>query len=777
MKAPAALFLFSALITSLHAQGTKADYDRARELGGKARSLVANDPPRVTWTEGGIAFARTRDKVIAIDLATGKTREATKQEVDQAKPTSKDVPVLPFGRARSRDSSDEQPLEIRNETAETIGVNWIDSRGESKSYGTIDPGKSFTQSTYSGHVWSITDREGKPFAMIRTPDFPGVARITGKPTEPPPRERRSERRSNSGRVAPDGKAEAYVQGSNTLVIRSLPDGPVSNGTLLPPGERFDNEPNWSPDSSHFVISSAKEVSVRQVTLVQSSPKDQLQPKVEKIDYAKPGDPIRQPFPRLYDVAAKREIPVDHALFPNPWSISELTWSADSSEFMFVYNQRGHQLMRIIGVNAADGKVRVIHEDKTDTFIDYSQKFFIRHLPETQEILWMSERDGWNHLYLIDAASGRIKNQITKGEWNVREVVEVDVAKRTILFKALGIIPGQDPYYTHFARVNFDGSGLTRLTESNGDHRITFSPDQKYLIDTWSRMDQPPVTELRNAETGKLVCELGRGDDSALQKTGWSRAEPLSAKGRDGKTDIYGVLIKPSNFDPAKKYPVIENIYSGPHDFFVPKSYHAWTRMNEMAELGFIVVQIDGMGTNWRSKAFHDVAWKNLADAGLPDHIAWIKAAAATRPWMDLSRVGIYGGSAGGQNSLSAMLHHGDFYKACVSDCGCHDNRMDKIWWNEAWMGWPVDESYTRNSNVTDAAKLQGKLMLVVGELDHNVDPSSTLQVANALQKADKDFELLIVTGADHGAAETPYGNRRRADFFVRNLLGVEPRLN
>ncbi|BCU75639.1 DPP IV N-terminal domain-containing protein [Luteolibacter sp. LG18] len=774
MKAPAALFLFSALITGLHAQGTKADYDRARELGGKARSLVNNGTPQVTWTETGTAFARTRDKVLAVDLATGKTREATKQEIDQAKSVSKDAQVIPFGRARSRDGGEPQSLEIRNETQDTIGINWIDSRGDSKPYGTIDPGKSATQSTYAGHVWSITDRDGKPFAMVRTPEYTSVAHITGKPTEAAP-SRRPERRSTSGRVSPDGKTETYVQRGTALVIRPLPDGTASTVTELPGGERFDNDPQWSPDSSHFVISSAKEVTVRQVTLVQSSPKDQLQPRVEKVDYVKPGDPIRQPFPRLYDAATKREIRVDHALFPNPWAISDLTWSADSSEFLFVYNQRGHQLMRILGVRASDGQVRVIHEDKTDTFIDYSQKFFIRHLPETKEILWMSERDGWNHLYLIDAATGSIKTQITKGNWNVRDVVDVDVSKRTILFKALGTVPGQDPYYTHFARVNFDGTGLVRLTESNGDHRITFSPDQKYIVDTWSRVDQPAVTELRNAETGKLVCELARADDSALLKTGWSRPEPLVSKGRDGKTEIYGVLIKPSNFDPAKKYPVLENIYSGPHDFFVPKSYYAWTRMNDLAELGFIVVQIDGMGTNWRSKAFHDVAWKNLADAGLPDHIAWIKAAATTRPWMDLSRVGIYGGSAGGQNSLSAMLHHGDFYKACVSDCGCHDNRMDKIWWNEAWMGWPVDESYTRNSNVTDAAKLQGKLMLVVGELDHNVDPSSTLQVANALQKADKDFELLIVTGADHGAAETSYGSRRRADFFVRNLLGVEPR--
>jgi dipeptidyl aminopeptidase/acylaminoacyl peptidase len=257
----------------------------------------------------------------------------------------------------------------------------------------------------------------------------------------------------------------------------------------------------------------------------------------------------------------------------------------------------------------------------------------------------------------------------------------------------------------------------------------------------------------------------------LRRTGWLLPESFVAKGRDGRTDIHGLIYRPTSFDPAKRYAVVEEIYAGPHDAFVPKDYHTWCGARTTAELGFVVVRIDGMGTNWRGKAFHDVCWKNLSDGGLPDRIAWIKAAAATRPWMDIERVGIYGGSAGGQNALAALLRHGGFYKVGVADCGCHDNRMDKIWWNEAWMGWPVDESYARNSNVTLAPQLQGALMLVVGEIDRNVDPASTLQVVNALQKADKDFDLVLVTGAGHGAAETPYGSRRRADFLVRHLGG------
>jgi dipeptidyl aminopeptidase/acylaminoacyl peptidase len=264
----------------------------------------------------------------------------------------------------------------------------------------------------------------------------------------------------------------------------------------------------------------------------------------------------------------------------------------------------------------------------------------------------------------------------------------------------------------------------------------------------------------------LICRLTKAEDSALVAKGWARPERFTAPGRDGKTPIYGVIFRPSWMTEKDRLPIIEKIYAGPHDYHVPKAFAAWHGAQRMAELGFVVVQIDGMGTNWRSKAFHDVCWRNLIDAGFPDRIPWIKAAAATRPWMDLSRVGIYGGSAGGQNALAALLTHGDFYRAAVADCGCHDNRMDKIWWNEAWMGWPIGPHYAANSNVTLAHQLQGKLMLIVGELDKNVDPASTMQVVNALVKADKDFDFVIIPGAGHGAAGTPYGRRREEDFFI-----------
>jgi dipeptidyl aminopeptidase/acylaminoacyl peptidase len=293
----------------------------------------------------------------------------------------------------------------------------------------------------------------------------------------------------------------------------------------------------------------------------------------------------------------------------------------------------------------------------------------------------------------------------------------------------------------------------------------------YYVDTWSRVDLAPVSQLRRTGDSRPVMELERGDISALLSAGWRPPESFMALGRDGKTDIWGNIYRPVNFDASKKYPVVESIYAGPQGSFVPKRFSVATQA--LTELGFIVVQIDGMGTNNRSKAFHDVAFKNLGDAGFADRILWHKSVAAKYPYYDISRVGVFGTSAGGQNSLGALLFHPEFYKVAVSNSGCHDNRMDKIWWNEQWMSWPIGPEYAASSNVDNAGNLQGRLLLVYGELDTNVDPSSTLQVANALIKANKNFDLLAVPGGGHGAGGAYY-QRLMQDFFVHHLLAVEP---
>jgi dipeptidyl aminopeptidase/acylaminoacyl peptidase len=364
-------------------------------------------------------------------------------------------------------------------------------------------------------------------------------------------------------------------------------------------------------------------------------------------------------------------------------------------------------------------------------------------------------------------------QITKGDWPVRGVQKVDEEKKQILFSASGRDPGKDPYFVHYYRIDLDGTGLRALTTADANHTVTYSPDFSYYVDTYSRIDLPPVSELRRTADGSLVTTLEKADASDLIRAGWTPPEPFVAKGRDGRTDIHGVIYRPTNFDPEKTYPVIENIYAGPHAAFVPKSFSSYNQMQAQAEVGFVVVQIDGMGTNFRSKAFHDVAWQNLKDAGFPDRILWHKAVAAKYPWYDITRVGIYGTSAGGQSSLGGLLFHPDFYTVAVSSVGCHDNRMDKIWWNEQWMGWPIGPHYSESSNVDNAHRLQGRVLLVVGELDRNVDPSSTMQVVKKLIEHNKDFDLLVIPGAGHGSGGA-YGEHRRFDYFVRHLLGVDP---
>jgi len=609
-----------------------------------------------------------------------------------------------------------------------------------------------------------------------------VAESVCTKVEPPVRGARGPARS------PDGKWEALINNYNVVVRAAGSHDLTFLSTDGSEGNYY--EPRsivWSPDSNRLAAYRVRPGYKREVHYVESSPEDQLQPKYTSIIYAKPGDTLDLEQPVLFDIAAKKQVNIDNALFPNPYELSDLVWRKDSRAFTFEYNQRGHQVYRVIEVDAATGKARALISDEPKTFFNYrpangsladSGKRYRFDLNDGKEIIWMSERDGWSHLYLFDGISGALKNQITKGVWVVRAVQRVDEAKRQIWFSAGGMNSGKDPYFADYYRINFDGSGLTRLTAADANHSGSYSSDNQFFVDSYSRLDLPPALELRRTSDNSILATVERGDISELTKTGWHAPEVFTAKGRDGQTDIWGIIIRPTNFDPTKKYPVIENIYAGPQGSFVPKSFLTYSSMMAQAEIGFIVVQIDGMGTANRSKAFHEVAWKNLGDAGFPDRILWHQAVAAKYPWYDIGRVGIYGGSAGGQNSLGGLLFHPEFYKAAVSYAGCHDNRMDKIWWNELWMSWPIGPQYSASSNVDNAYRLQGDLLLVVGEMDTNVDPSSTMQVVHQLLKHNKDFDLLVVPGANHPAARgdqyTDYGDHKRYDFFVRHLLGVTP---
>ncbi|MGH7577866.1 MAG: DPP IV N-terminal domain-containing protein [Longimicrobiales bacterium] len=581
------------------------------------------------------------------------------------------------------------------------------------------------------------------------------------------------------RVSPDGRLEAFIENYNVALSEVGSDEPIYLSRDGSEGNAYSLESlSWSPDSRRLAAYRITPGHERLVHYVESSPADQVQPLHSTRNYTKPGDvlPVRRPV--LFDVAAGDQHIVDDALFPNAYSLSGLEWRGDGRAFTFEYNQRGHQVYRIIEVDAETGAARAVISEDTETFFYYrdssgSGKKFRHDLDDGREIIWMSERDGWNHLYLYDGETGVVKNQITRGEWVVRDVTWVDGANRQIYFAASGMNPDQDPYFVHYYRIDFDGTRLTALTEADGTHTLDFSPDRRHYVVTWSRVDLPPITQLRRTGDGAVLAELGRGDHSALLEAGWTPPEVFVAKGRDGETDIWGIIIRPTNFDPSRSYPVIESIYAGPHDNHVPTFGALAPRgMRQQAELGFIVVQIDGMGTSNRSKAFHDVAWKNLKDAGFPDRILWHQAVAERYPYYDLGRVGIYGGSAGGQNAMGALLFHPDFYHVAVADNGCHDNRMDKIWWNELWMSWPLGPQYEESSKVVNAHRLEGRLLLTVAELDTNVDPSSTYQVANALIKAGKEFDLVVVPGAGHARGE--YHERKRFDFFVRHILNVDP---
>ena len=745
--------LFLLLPSTAVAQGALADYQRAMGLRERYQDLAINAPGSANWLEKEAKFWYRKSvkggaEFVLVDAAT---QEKTP----------------PFDHAKLAERLNEIVKPDKPYTAVTLPFNTFSfANGTSAIQFTVSntPYRCLL-SDYSCRVEERTGRGGRGGGR----GAGGGRRGIPGPVRPP-----FEINGGEPEKSPDGRLEALVVNYNVGIRETGKRDVTLLSTDGSEGGYYDLDSlAWSPDSKKIIVYKVTPGYRRYVHYVETSPEDQLQPKHSFLQYAKPGDVLDVERPVLFDVDTKKQTFVDHALFPNAFDVTRLVWRKDSSAATFEYNQRGHQLYRIIEVNAATGEARALLTEEPDTFFNYSGKKHRFDVQDGQEIVWMSERDGWNHLYLIDGRTGAVKNQITKGNWPVRSVVKVDEEKRQIWFSASGMYLGKDPYFVHYYRINFDGSDLTTLTQADANHIVNFSSDMAYYVDTYSRVDQPPVSELRRGSDASRIAQIESADITELKKAGWKPPEVFTATARDGTTDIWGVIYRPTNFDPERKYPVIENIYAGPQGSFVPKSFSAFNAMQALAEVGFIVVQIDGMGTSNRSKAFHDVAWRNLGDAGFPDRILWHKAVAAKYPYYDITRVGIYGTSAGGQSSLGGLLFHPEFYKAAASSVGCHDNRMDKIWWNEQWMGWPIGPHYAASSNVDNAHRLQGQLLLIVGELDTNVDPASTFQVANQLIKHNKNFDLLVIPGAGHGPGGA-YGDHKRYDFFVRHLLGVTP---
>ena len=714
--------LLFTLCLPLLAQGTLPDYQRFLTLTDKLRSLTPGIVGELHWIEKSERLWYTRSTASGTEYLVADARGAKQPAFDHqrlAKALSEHL-GLPVNPAR-------------------LALSALEFKADSLVF----------VSNAEHYEINLTTYQLKP--LPRAPEAPRSV------------------------LSPDGKSELFLRNFNIWFrTKGVPKSAVPLSTDGSEGNYYTlSSQSWSPNGLKAAVYRIRPGQRRKIYYVESSPADQVQPRPKDTVYPKPGDALDISQPVLFDIATRRQVNVDNALFPNPYSLSRPAWRQDSRGFSFEYNQRGHQAYRLIEVDAASGQPRAFVNEETATFFCYYSKKFREDVDDGREVLWTSERDGWNHLYLYDGRTGKVKNQITKGPWVVRSIAGVDAKARQVYFLASGVDPQKDPYFRHLFRVNFDGSNLIRLTTGDTDHNASVSPDFQYFTDSFSRVDLPTITELRRVSPNTLVTTLEKADDTALRASGWRPPEVLVAKARDGQTDIWGLIYRPSNFNPGTKYPVLESIYAGPHDSFVPKRFTPANAMQAMAELGFLVVQIDGMGTSNRSKAFHDVCWKNLADAGFPDRVLWHKAAAAKYPGYDLSRVGIYGHSAGGQNSLGALLFHGDFYHAAASSAGCHDNRMDKISWNEQWMGWPVGPEYAASSNVDHAHQLKGKLLLAVGELDTNVDPASTFQVVNALIKAKKQFDLLVLPGANHGGWGE-YWDRKRADFFVRQLLHKDP---
>jgi dipeptidyl aminopeptidase/acylaminoacyl peptidase len=578
-------------------------------------------------------------------------------------------------------------------------------------------------------------------------------------------------RYSTDSISPNKQYSAFIK-DNNVFIRPINGGEAVQYTTDGSNTHPYGSLAWSPDSKCVVGYHVVPVRDSSVYYVLSSVPGTTRGQLRSQRYKQPGDPFTTYEMFVFPVQGNKPLKVatDTIDF---FDAPRLHWTKDNSRFLYERMDRGHQRFRIIEVDVATGKTRNIVDEKTKTFI-YTNRIYTNYLPETSEIIWSSEKDGWQHLYLVDSKTGNIKNEITKGNYVMRDVDSVDAIKREIWFSASGMNTGGDPYFKHYYRISFDGKKMVSLTPVKGNHTITFSPGKKYYIDRYSEVNIAPVTELHLTATGVKVAEMERADIAEYLAVVKRLPQPFVAKARDNVTDIWGVVCLPTDFDSTKKYPIIENIYAGPQDAFVPKSFMGYSReMQSMADLGFIVVQIDGMGTANRSKAFHDVCWQNLADAGFADRILWMKALAAKYPFADTSRVGLYGTSAGGQNSLGGLLFHPEFYKAAVSACGCHDNRIDKQWWNEQWMGYPVGNWYDEQSNVTNAAKLKGSLLLIVGEADTNVPPESTYRVMDALIKAGKTFDFLPVPGMGHSDGG-PYGRIKKRDFFVQHLLGVLP---
>jgi len=600
--------------------------------------------------------------------------------------------------------------------------------------------------------------------------------------------------------SPDGRRTAFIRDWN-LWVRDTASGketPLTKDGVKDFGYATDNAGwtrsdrpilSWSPDSKKIATFQQDQRNVGELYLVDTRVGH---PTLQAWKYPLPGDQVVTMIQRVVidvdpvkivrfkmEPDQHRSTLCDDVACRGEWG--DVQWSADGSTVAFVSTSRDHKHEQLRVADAASGAVRDVLEEKAETFFESGNgRVNWRYLPASKEVLWFSERDNWGHLYLHDLQGGRQKRQITSGDGNITQVLHVDEINRVIYFIGVGREQGRDPYFRHFYRVSMDGGAPKLLTPADADHDISLSPSGKYFVDSYSKPDVPPVAELRDV-AGNLVLALEKADISRLLATGWKPPTPITVKARDGATDLYGLMYKPTTLDESKKYPIVNHIYPGPQTGSVGGRTFSPARgdAQALAELGFVVVEIDGMGTPWRSKKFHEAYYGNMGDNTLADQVTGMKQLAAKYRWIDIDRAGIYGHSGGGYATADAMFRYPDFFKVGISEAGNHDNRVYEDDWAEKWQGLLKTNpngttNYDNQANQLVAKNLKGKLLLAHGTMDTNVPPNNTLLVVDELIKANKDFDLLLLPNRGHGFGNEPYMVRRRWDYFVKYLLGAEP---
>lgn len=745
------LYLFSLVGSKSYGQSppTTADYQRAERFTSDSlwnKVYHLNVSPQ--WFDDSSGFAyythtRSGEQYYIISVSILKKQVA-------------------FNRARLRDSLDKilkHPISARD-----IPIRFLNWKNKAQFSFTIQ-NKRYLVNLESYHIDSLPDNHKKL--------------------------------NNNSAISPDGHNMVYLENDN-LYLKDLKNGSVAqlsfNGSKsyiygsyygwseVMTGEDAEPTPQftaqWSPDSKKILTQIMDAQKGEKMYLLNWSIDTMYRPVLLSYYRSSPGDSDDVDYiPVIYDASTHKMIKIDLPPLPHYLGVS-LYWTKDSKHLYGLYYHRGYKKLDVIEVNPETGKVRTVFTDSSKTYIEYNTQF--RYLEDQGIAFITSEKSGWNQIYRIDWNTGKIQ-PITHGNYVVKNILSVDTAHKEIYFTASGKGKGVNPYFNSLYKIHFDGSDLTLLTPEPVNHEVFLSPGDEYFVDNRSTVTKPTISLLRSTKDGRILMRIDSADIIDLLAMGWHHPQIFTATARDGKTTIYGALWKPTNFDPRHHYPLIDYSYTGPQASVFPNTFSKglfsfYYSAQALAELGFIVMQVDGLGSAGRSKVFHNWSYENMGN-NLKDHVLAIKQLGRKYSWIDTTRVGIYGHSAGGYDAAHALMAFNNCYKVAVSESGDHDWRIEKAWWPEMYVGWPVDSVYWQQSNITMAPKLRGKLLLIHGGIDENVNPMETFKLCEALIKAGKYFDLLIIPSAHHGypAAYQSYVNRKRWKYFVQNLIIDPPR--